>query len=226
MTDNKDKKISEVQGRLREFIEYLGIEVKSFELSVGLSNGFVSKVGETIRPASFNKIHSKYPDLNKNWVLTGLGQMIDGDKKELIKSTDIPMYNFPTAASSIEIYNDPNDVKIVGHLNIPGSTKNSFALPVYGHSMYPTLENGSWCVLRPISDVQDIIWGEIYYIEYGDYRVFKRILLSENDDEIILWSDNQTERIQDKPKYAPVKVKKERIRRLCLLTDIVKKPNY
>lgn len=138
----------------------------------------------------------------------------------------VPMYNFPASASIIEMYNDPNDIKIVGHLSIPGSTKKSFALPVYGHSMYPTLENGAWCVLRPIENANDILWGEIYYIEWGDYRNFKRLLASENEEDVILWSDNQSEVVNGRPKYSPVTIKKESIRKLCLLTDILKKPNY
>ena len=138
----------------------------------------------------------------------------------------IPMNNFPSAASDIEIYNNPEEVKIIGHLNLPGARKNNFALPVYGHSMYPTLENGAWCVLREIEDKHEIAWGEIYYIEWGDYRMFKRLLQSEDQDKVILWSDNQTDLINDKPKYSPVIISKDKIRRLCLLTDIVKKPNY
>lgn len=142
------------------------------------------------------------------------------------ESIGIPMYNVPGAASNVEMYGDPNDVKIVGYLNIPGATKDSFALPVHGNSMYPTLENGSWCILRPISDVQDIQWGEIYYIEYGDYRLFKRLLLPEAEGSVTLWSDNQSEHIAGKPKYAAKTIKLDRINKLCLLTDILKKPNY
>lgn len=138
----------------------------------------------------------------------------------------IPMYNFPSAASDIEIYNNPEDVKIIGHFNLPGARKDSFALPVYGHSMYPTLENGSWCVLRELYDTQEIVWGEIYYIEWGDYRMFKRLLQDESEDHVILWSDNQLDMVNDRPKYSPVKILKSKIRRLCLLTDIIKKPNY
>ncbi|RCH53919.1 hypothetical protein DJ568_15380 [Mucilaginibacter hurinus] len=138
----------------------------------------------------------------------------------------IPMYNIPVSASIVEMYGDAKDVKVVGHLHIPGASKESFALPVHGHSMYPTLENGSWCVLRPITDVRDIEWGEIYYIEYGDYRMYKRLLKDEDEDSVILWSDNQLDQINGKPKYAAKTIKKSRIRRLCLLTDILKKPNY
>jgi len=153
-----------------------------------------------------------------------------GDKKTELNQYEqpnqVPMFNFPGSASAIEMYNDPNDIKIVGHLSIPGSTKNSFALQAYGHSMYPTLENGCWGILRPIEDPTDILWGEIYYIEWGDYRNYKRLLISDSDDEVILWSDNQSEVVNGRPKYSPVKIKKESIRRLCLLTDILKKPNY
>lgn len=138
----------------------------------------------------------------------------------------VPMYNFPASASAIEMYSDPNDIKIVGHLSIPGAMKNSFALPVHGHSMYPTLESGSWGVIRPIENPSEILWGEVYYIEWGDYRNYKRLLLGDNDDEVVLWSDNQTEVVNGKPKYSPVTIKKESIRKLCLLTDILKKPNY
>lgn len=136
------------------------------------------------------------------------------------------MYNFPASASDIEMYSNPNEVKIIGYLSIPGSVKNSFALPVYGHSMYPTLENGSWCVLRQIQNKLDVDWGEIYYLEYGDYRQFKRLLKAEDDECVILWSDNQSEIINNRPKYAPKTIKLESIRKLCLLTDILKKPNY
>lgn len=138
----------------------------------------------------------------------------------------IPMWNMPGAASNVEMYGDPKDVKIIGYLNIPGATKDSFALPVHGNSMYPTLESGSWCVLRPINDSTDIVWGEIYYIEWGDYRMFKRLLYSDNTDDVILWSDNQAETIKDRPRHSPITIKKERIKKLCLLTDILKKPNY
>lgn len=236
MTDTELNKISDTQQRVRQFINHLGIDVRSFEKSVGMKNGFVSKIGNSLREKTIEAILTAYPELDKGWLIAGVGEMLT-DASPIAKETglknrpdresfDIPMYNFPSAASDIQLYNNPEEVKVIGHLNLPGSTKNSFALPVYGHSMYPTLENGCWCVLRPLENPQEIVWGEIYYIEWGDYRMFKRLLKAETDDKVILWSDNQLDLINDKPKYSPVTIKKEKIRRLCLLTDIVKKPNY
>ncbi|WP_313418758.1 LexA family transcriptional regulator [Sphingobacterium multivorum] len=154
-------------------------------------------------------------------------ELID-DSNELHDSllNQIPMYNFPASAGAVELYGNPNDVKIVGYLNIPGAHKDSFALPAYGHSMYPTIANGDWAVNRPIIDITEIVWGEIYYIEWADYKMYKRLLTGDNEDEVILWSDNQTDMIGNRPKYAPITIKKEKIRKLCIVTEILKKPNY
>ena len=137
------------------------------------------------------------------------------------------MYNLPAAAGEVEVYSNPNDVKIVGYMNLPGAHKDSVALPAYGHSMYPTIANGDWAVSRPINDPTEIVWGEVYYIEWSDYKMYKRLLKCEdNVDEVILWSDNQLDKIGNHPKYAALNIKKESIRRLRLVTEILKKPNY
>lgn len=239
---------------LNSIFEAFGENPNSFATNIGLNraqtiydilNGKTQRISLNL----VNKINEAYPSINRSYLLTGEGDMlhhgnklhssgVPGDfykalpmaesvsKKRADSFIGVPMYNIPASASLVEMYGDANDVKIVGHLTIPGATKDSFALPVHGHSMYPTLENGSWCVLRPLNDKTDIEWGEIYYIEYGDYRMYKRLLKVDDEDSVMLWSDNQTEIINNRPKYAAKVIKKEKIRRLCLLTDILKKPNY
>jgi len=80
MADLKAKKISGTQARLREFIDYLDIDVKEFETATGLANGFVSKVGSSIRDATLDKIRHAYPELNTNWLLVGEGTMTGSEK--------------------------------------------------------------------------------------------------------------------------------------------------
>lgn len=62
--------------RLIEFLSYLGIGQLKFEENVGLSRGFVNKVGDSIRTNNLNKIVDKYPELNINWLMTGEGSML------------------------------------------------------------------------------------------------------------------------------------------------------
>ncbi|RZA03008.1 MAG: S24 family peptidase [Sphingobacteriaceae bacterium] len=137
----------------------------------------------------------------------------------------IPMYEIPATASGVEVYNDINDMQAVGRMNFPGIEDCDFALPVWGHSMYPYLENGCWVALKVIND-KKILPGEVYYIEWGDYRMYKRLLASDNPDEVIAHSDNTTEMVGDKLKYAPFVIKIADIKKLCLVKDIHKKHNH
>jgi hypothetical protein len=140
-------------------------------------------------------------------------------------SEGIPMYEIIATASGVEVYNDINDTHPVGHMNFPGIEDCDFALPVWGHSMYPYLENGCWVALKIIHD-KKILPGEVYYIEWGDYRMYKRLLAGDNEDEVIAHSDNITETSGNRPKYAPFVIKIADIKKLCLVKDIHKKHNH
>ncbi len=137
----------------------------------------------------------------------------------------IPMYEVIATASGVEVYNDINDKESVGRMNFPGIEDCDFALPVWGHSMYPYLENGCWVALKIIHD-KKILPGEVYYIEWGDYRVYKRLLAGDSPDEVIAHSDNVTEMVGNRLKYAPFVIKIEEIKKLCLVKDIHKKHNH
>jgi len=115
----------------------------------------------------------------------------------------IPMFDIIATASGVEVYSDINDAHSVGRMNFPGIEDCDFALPVWGHSMYPYLENGCWVALKVIHD-KKILPGEVYYIEWGDYRMYKRLLASDNADEVIAHSDNTTEIVGSQLKYAPL----------------------
>lgn len=62
--------------RLIEFLAYLDVGQNKFEKIVGLSMGYVNKVGDSIREANLAKISAVYPDLNINWLKTGEGEML------------------------------------------------------------------------------------------------------------------------------------------------------
>jgi len=160
-------------------------------------------------------------------------EYIKGEKKQNISepkpiskhSEGIPMYEISATASGVEVYNDINDSQPVGHMNFPGIEDCDFALPVWGHSMYPYLENGCWVALKIIHD-KKILPGEVYYIEWGDYRMYKRLLAGDIPDEVIAHSDNTTEMVGNRLKYAPFIIKVADIKKLCLVKDIHKKHNH
>lgn len=63
--------------RLAAFIESLGISQNEFARSCGLAQGLVSRITDNAQESTFQKIQSRYPQLNMYWLRTGEGQMLD-----------------------------------------------------------------------------------------------------------------------------------------------------
>lgn len=229
-----------VKDRIGLVLEHTGCTYNSLAKEIGLGRAqiFYDINNDKVKTISFQLatlINRNYPEISTDWLQTGEGEMIvpaspytntvnEDDLNYSVKE-GIPMYNAPGTSGDIETYTDPDSEKVVGYLNFPGITKGSFALQAYGDSMHPTIENGVWVILRPIQDPGSIDWGQVYYIEFGDYRVFKRLIIGDSEDEVILFCDNQDKMLNGKPKYAPRTIKKDEIRVLCLVTDIYKKKN-
>ena len=67
-----------MKNRLIAFLAHLLIGQSRFEKSIGVSRGFVSKVGDSIREVNLRKISQRYPELNISWLKTGVGKMLNG----------------------------------------------------------------------------------------------------------------------------------------------------
>ena len=76
-----------IKDRMQKFLEKKALSQRKFEKFVGLSNGFVNNIGDSIRAASLEKIKHKYPELNTNWLLTGEGEML-GESNQYITSLE------------------------------------------------------------------------------------------------------------------------------------------
>ncbi|HEY0245440.1 MAG TPA: S24 family peptidase [Mucilaginibacter sp.] len=228
----KPNKIKRVRPETLEFIIlYSQLKGKAFnsnaQLATDLGFNSISSITEIVKsrqnidPEKLKLFKEKYASF-----LDGSNITENAENSKMSKINDgIPMYEIIATASGVEVYNDINDRQSVGRMNFPGIEDCDFALPVWGHSMYPYLENGCWVALKIIND-KKILPGEVYYIEWGDYRMYKRLLASENKDEVIAHSDNTTEMIGNQLKYAPFIIKIADIKKLCLVKDIHKKHNH
>jgi len=70
--------------RLKEYVDYKGISINKFSISVGASNSYFNKAFQQNTSIGSNRIESilrTYPDLNAHWLLTGKGQMIIEEKE-------------------------------------------------------------------------------------------------------------------------------------------------
>lgn len=72
--------MSETKERLLQFLRYKGIGQQKFEISIGMSNGWVNKVGDSIRENTLQKIKGIYPELNIAWLKSGVGEMLNSEQ--------------------------------------------------------------------------------------------------------------------------------------------------
>lgn len=78
---------SKLQERLREFIVYKGMPVSAFERRINASNGFVKNIKNGIGPVKQAVIFREFPELNRVWLLTGEGEMLNQPERAAVNNT-------------------------------------------------------------------------------------------------------------------------------------------
>lgn len=136
--------------------------------------------------------------------------------------TGIPYYNIETAAGDVEIFNDTPE-QIAAKISIPGFEDCEAALPIFGHSMYPTYENGCIVLCKRIKDLDVISYGEVYLIVTTEQRLLKRIQKSTLKDAVLLVSDNDEIRNNGTRRYEPFDLPKKKIKHLFIVKGSIKR---
>ena len=68
----------DIKERTYEFIRIKGLTVKKFEELCGLSNGYVSSMRKGFGTDKLNNVLKIFPELNREWLLYGEGEMLVG----------------------------------------------------------------------------------------------------------------------------------------------------
>lgn len=66
----------DISGRLSEFIKSQHISVLAFEKRCGLSQGYVKNISKTIGQEKLEAILKQFPNLNRDWLVYGEGEML------------------------------------------------------------------------------------------------------------------------------------------------------
>jgi hypothetical protein len=77
--------------RLMQFIKYVGLSARQFDLSIGASNGYtlrMKKNNASIGSDVIENILRVYPQLNVVWLITGEGDMLKKSEEDEILDFD------------------------------------------------------------------------------------------------------------------------------------------
>lgn len=138
------------------------------------------------------------------------------------KEQGTPVYDLHASATQVGNVSQLPEVPSF-HVNVPGYEDCNFGLYVYGHSMYPTIENGSLILCKRIQDKSLILFGEIYLIKTRDYLVVKRLQKGTVKKAIQCVSDNREKNNGDSHKFENFDLDIDKIIDLYLVKGIIKK---
>jgi len=207
----------------KEFAEKCGILPETIADIKREKHGISKKVSE--------KILNAFPEVNKVWLLTGEGDMLNNDltitKLEPTSKTRhlIPLYN---EVVSIGGTNDRiANMDEAGYVEEFIDTGSWFitatgAIRHYGDSM-TEYQSGCILALKEVKERQLIIWGKDYVIETSEYRITKRIQRGKTDEYIRAYSSNE-EKYQDGTLiHEPLDISWNNIHRIFLVLGYVVK---
>ena len=75
--------------RLFAFIKAIGFSIREFERALGVSNGTVGHLSDTLSANVKDKISTNFQQLNMDWLLTGNGEMLVSSTEEGTPRDDI-----------------------------------------------------------------------------------------------------------------------------------------
>lgn len=192
-----------IKERLIKFLKYKNMTQQEFETSISCSGGYVSAMDKKkdINAKYKKKIADVYPELNRDWLLHGEGEMLntaaDGatpSPREAEPATLVPLV--PISAMGGELINiDQGGAMSYDCEHIPSPVRGAqIAVPVVGDSMAPDYPSGSTVFVKRINSAAFIVWGQVYVLDTENGVLLKEVQQSDRDGFITCISHNNAER--------------------------------
>ena len=197
-----------VKERTIQFIKYKGISMKSFEELCGLSTGYVTSMRKGYGSEKLNNVLIAFPDLNREWLLYGEGEMLKSKDDQSVKGGSgneeieiehvrlLPLFAHGGSLSDFTVsVKDSDCEKVVSP--VKGA---DFAIQVTGDSMAPEYPSGSVILIKKINESAFIEWGKAYVLDTENGSVVKKVVPSDKEGCIRCVSINPD------PSFAPFDV--------------------
>ena len=179
--------------RFDKYMKFKGLNDNQVTAQCGLSQGLLgqARTGKSdLGAKTIEKILIAYQDLNKVWLLTGEGSMLNKSAPAASSLADpaggIPYYkDMPVSAGKADLMDVEGSENAVGFINIKG-VSGQYAFPVVGCSMEPVIHAGDIVVVDSLNQWDKLDPDKIYLIFTHDDRMIKHLETDEANADI-LW---------------------------------------
>jgi hypothetical protein len=194
--------------RFDKYMKYKGLNDNKVTNSLGLSIGTLGKSRKENRDLSDRNIENIlkfYTDLNRTWLLTGEGDMLDTscnsiEDSQFSSSSDLHLIPLlPVSAQGGSLNDFVVSIKESSCEKIISPIKGAdYAMSVSGESMAPEYPSGSQILIKRIDEKAFIDWGRVYVLDTCNGTVIKRLFPSDTADKVLCKSIN--------PEFPPFEV--------------------
>ena len=194
-------------GRFDKFMKVKGLNDNQVTIQCGLSQGLLSQArrGKSdLGSGSIEKILSIYQDLNRVWLLTGEGEMLnqplnEKEATEKEKPNGLPLIPIEAMAGVLSGMDTSVMEYDCERYHVPLFSGADFLIRIQGDSMMPKYVPGNIVACKRVPlDKLWFQWGKVYVIDTRQGALIKRIEPS-SEGFISLCSDNPSYKPFDLP---------------------------
>ena len=195
--------------RIQAMIEYYGLNPQRFAARIGAKTkqsiyNLLYGQTRTLSEAMQDKICVAFPEVNRDWLMTGNGKMLitNVDDSPPPDVSQVPLIPFGASAGSFSSFG-AESVMLRDCERVTAPVGGcDIAIDVYGDSMEPEYPSGCRVFAQRITPDAFIPWGNVFLLDTSNGAYLKRVYPSENKGAVLAKSDNAKYPPFDIPKTA------------------------
>lgn len=199
---------STVKSRLLEYLKYKRISQVEFTKSIDVSSTYIGAMRKGIPASKLKRIITIYPDLNRDWLLYGEGEMLNAEYgiaendngKKGYSTLLLPVAAF---AGNLQMWSEGVSASQCQRIVSPVYDAD-FAIPVKGDSMEPRFHDGSVILIKKINEKAFIPWGNPMVIDTENGVLIKNIYPCDQEGKEV--SEEYLIAKSLNPNYPPFKI--------------------
>lgn len=195
---------SSVKARLQQLLKAKRVSPSEFTRRLGVSPGYVGAMRKSIPEEKVMKINEIFPDLNRDWLLYGEGEMLKesrpGGETEVHR---IPLLPVEAMAGPLQDFSMGVSLEQCEFITSPVKGAQ-LAITISGDSMEPEIHNGTIAALRRINENAFIPWGNPLVVDTENGVLVKTLYPSDLGEDYI-------EARSYNPRYNPFQIPKNSI---------------
>ena len=182
--------MSTVKERLQQFLKEENITASEFCRKMGLSSAYLASMRKSMPEEKVEQLTRIYPQLNRDWLLYGEGDMYREDLKEKgiepyhLHKFMVPLVPAQAAAGTFPLYTSSARPEDCGKVLSPVKDAE-LAIQIIGDSMEPEIHNGTILVLKRINEKSFIPWATPLVLDTENGSVCKMLFPSDKGEEYV-----------------------------------------